>query len=267
MAVTKPAAPTYAIESVDSALTILRMFCEVKKLRVSDVAERLDVAQSTAHRLLSMLVHHGFAKQDERRGEYIMGSMFLEMGFAAILNFDIRHHARPILEELRDQVNETVALGIPYGPDVLYVDSVESRQQLRSGSRVGSFVPAHCIGLGKALLATLPIEEFRKLYPEQNLKTMTSQTIATVAELERQLAKIRKTGFARSKGESSEGVGSIAVAVVDYRGVGRAAISVSAPLTRMTSKKEAVWTVAVQKAAEKLRARLWGGSHIPQPKP
>lgn len=180
MASTKAAAPSYTIESVDSALTTLRMLCDAKKLRVSEVSTRLDVAHSTAHRLLSMLVHHGFAKQDEIRGEYVMGPTFLQMGFAAILNLDIKEHARPILEELRDRVNETVALGLPYGEEVLYVECAESWQQLRSGSRAGSFVPAHCVSLGKALLATLSPEELRRVYPDQNLPKLTERTVSTL---------------------------------------------------------------------------------------
>jgi DNA-binding IclR family transcriptional regulator len=234
------------------------MFCDSKKLRVSEVAARLDVAQSTAHRLLSMLVHHGFAKQDEKRGEYVMGPMFVEMGYAAMLNLDIREHARPILEELRDWVNETIHLGVPYGQDILYVEGVESRHQLRSGLRVGKFVPAHSVSLGKALLATLSPEELRQLYPEQKLPALTEQTVSSLSELERQLIKIRKAGFARSRAESTEGVGSIAVAVVDSHDVGRAAISISAPLTRITSESEALWVAAARNAADKLRTKLWG---------
>jgi DNA-binding IclR family transcriptional regulator len=255
---TRTAAPAYVIESVDSALKILRMLCEAKKLRVSEVAARLEVAPSTAHRLLTMLVHHGFAKQDERRGEYGTGPMFLQIGFAVIRDLEIRQHARPLLEELRDRINETVHLGVPYGQDILYVEGVESRQQLRIGSRVGCFLPAHCVGLGKALLATLSREELRRMYPGRTLPALTERTLTTVTELERQLAKIRRLGFARSRAESTDGVGSIAVAVTDRHKVGRAAVSVSAPLTRINSETEALWVAAARDVADRLRARLWG---------
>jgi DNA-binding IclR family transcriptional regulator len=180
------------------------------------------------------------------------------MGFAAIRDLDIREYARPILEELRDQLNETVHLGIPYGQNILYVEGVESRHQLRSGSRVGTFVPAHCISLGKALLAALSREELRHLYPEAKLPALTGRTLTTLAELERQLAKIRRTGFARSRAESAEGIGSIAVAITDRHGVARGALSVSAPLTRVTPESEAVWIEATRDAADRLRARIWG---------
>jgi IclR family acetate operon transcriptional repressor len=254
----EPAVPAYAVESVDSALKILRMLCDSKDLRVSQVAERLGVAQSTAHRLLSMLVHHGFAVQDGRGREYRTGPMLLEMGFASIRDMDVRQHARPILEELRDKVNETVHLGVPYGQEVLYVEAVESRHQLRIASRVGAFLPAHCVGLGKALLATLSPDELHHLYPGDELRTLTDRSLKTRAELERQLEKIRRQGYAKSRGESDEGVGSLAVAVLDRRGVARAAISISAPVTRISPDLGPVWIEAVNVAADKLRTRLWG---------
>jgi len=249
--------PPYIIESVDGALRILRMLCEYKQIRLSVVAEELHVARSTAHRLLAMLVHHGFARQDEKRGEYKTGPMLLEMGFAAVRDLEMRQYARPILEDLRDRVNETVHLGMPYGQEVLYVEGVESRQQLRIGSRVGTFLPAHCVGLGKALLATLPTEELRVLYPGDELRVVTERSVRSRSELERQLDEIRERGYAASRAESTDGVGSIAVAVLDPKGSGRAAISVSAPLTRITPEAEARWVDAARNSAERLGALLW----------
>lgn len=253
-----PPPPAYAVESVDSALRALRMLCDRRELRVSEVAEKLGVAQSTAHRLLSMLVHHGFAVQEGRGRAYHTGPTLLEMGFAAIRDMEVRQHARPILEAVRDKVNETVHLAIPYGQEILYVESVESRWSLRIASRVGSFLPAHCVGAGKALLATLTTEELHELYPREELKTLTDRSIGTRTELERQLERIRRTGYAKSRGESDDGVASIAVVVTDKRGVGRATISISAPVTRITPELEPAWVAAAQEAATALRARLWG---------
>ena len=250
-------APAYAVESVDSALRVLRMLCEARALRVSEVAAKLDVAQSTAHRLLSMLVHHGFAAQDGRGREYRTGPALLEMGFAAMRDMDVRQHARPILEAVRDKVNETVHLAVAYGQEIFYVESVESRQQLRIASRVGSFMPAQCIAAGKVLLATLSTEELHELYPQEKLKTLTDRSVKTRIDLERQLDKIRRKGYAKTRGESTDGVASLAVAVTDPRGVGRAAISISAPATRVGPELESAWVQAARSAAAELKARLW----------
>jgi DNA-binding IclR family transcriptional regulator len=253
-----PHAPAYAIESVDSALRILRMLCEAKDLRLSEVASRLGVGQSTAHRLLSMLVHHGFARQEGRGREYRTGPMFLEMGFAAIRDMEVRHHARPVLEALRDEVGETVHLGMPYGQEVLYVEGLESRQHLRIASRVGAFLPAHCVAVGKVLLASLARPDLEALYPARQLRSLTDRSLRSFADLEAELEEIRRNGFAASRGESSEGVGSVAVAVRDHLGRGRAAISVSAPLTRLTEERAALWVAATRHAAATLQTRLWG---------
>lgn len=254
----KESAPIYPIESVDSALRILRLLCQVKELRVSDVAEQLGVAQSTAHRLLSMLVHQGFARQDERRGGYRPGPQILEMGFAAIRDMEVRQYARPILEEVRAKINETVHLAVPYGQHIFYVEGLESRHQLRVGLRVGEFLPANCVGLGKALLATLPTHEFYRLFPLKKLPTLTPNSIESRDELERQLEEIRELGYARSRAESDEGVGSVAVAVLDPQRIARAAISVSAPLIRFNAERDTLWISAIQDAAIKLQDRLWG---------
>jgi IclR family transcriptional regulator, acetate operon repressor len=128
------ARPTYSIDSVDSALTILRMLCATRTLRVSEVAAGIDVAPSTAQRLLSMLVHHGFVKQDERSGEYVMGPMFLEMGFAAVWSLEVRQHARPILEELNLHTNETIALSVPYGHGIVFSARDSSSSNWNSGN-------------------------------------------------------------------------------------------------------------------------------------
>lgn len=255
---TKEATPIYPIESVDCALRILRMLCQVKELRVLDVAEQLGVAQSTAHRLLSMLVHQGFARQDERRGGYRPGPQILEMGFAAIRDMEVRQYARPILEELRAAINETVHLAVPYGQHIFYVEGLESRHQLRVGLRIGEFLPANCIGLGKAMLATLPREEFYRLFPSQELPTLTPNSISSRDALERQFDEIREFGYARSRAESDDGVGSIAVAVLDKQNVARAAISVSAPLVRFSPERDKLWIGAIKRAATQLQARLWG---------
>lgn len=250
--------PAYAIESVDSALRVLRMLCQSRELRISEVSERLGVANSTAHRLLTMLVHHGFASQDGRGRAYRAGPAVLEMGFAAIRDMDVRQHARPILEAIRNEVDETVSLVIPYGREVLYVECVESSRQLRIASRVGVFVPAHCIASGKSLLATLTPEEFSALYTEEDIAPCTPRSVTTRTELSRHLERIRRDGLARSRGESDEHVGSIAIAVTDRLGVGRAAISICAPTSRITSEAEVKWVRGAKQGAAALSARLWG---------
>lgn len=101
--------PTYAIGSVDSVLRLLRGFGQRSEIRISEAAASLGVAPSTAHRLLTMLVYHGFAVKDDRLRVYRPGPILHELGMSVIHDLDVPRHARPILEQLRDEIGSSYA--------------------------------------------------------------------------------------------------------------------------------------------------------------
>lgn len=247
--------PTYLIESVDSALRLLHVFLISDRVRVSEAADQLGVAPSTAHRLLAMLQYHGFVIRDQRTHEYLPGPDLIRFGLAAAKQLDLRQQARPVLEALSTAVNETVHLGILQGPDVLYIDGIEGTRVLRIGSRSGASIPLHCVSMGKALLAALPRERLSELYPKEKLPRLTPRTVATRTELEKQLATVRKDGFASSSGESDDGVASIAMVVCNRTGELRAAMSIAAPAVRATQARIAQWIPLLRGAAADLGSR------------
>jgi DNA-binding IclR family transcriptional regulator len=247
--------PAYLIESVDSALRLLHMFLETDRVRISEAAAHLGVAPSTAHRLMAMLHYHGFVTQDRRTHEYRPGPDLLRIGLAAVTQLDLRQLARPVMEALVADINETVTLGLLQGGSVLYVDAVESTQVLRIGARTGALIPLHCVSLGKALLAALPPADVDVLYPGEDLHVMTARTVSTKTELRKQLALVRKRGFAESRGESEDGVASIAAAVTDARGLVRGALSVAAPASRFTQERIAEWAPRLRRAVDELGER------------
>ena len=256
--------PTYAIESVDSVLRLLRSFGQQSEIRISEAAESLGVAPSTAHRLLSMLVYHGFAVKDDRLRVYRPGPILHELGITVIRDMDIRRHARPVLEHLRDEINESVNLAVPYGSQVLYVEGLESKNVLRVGTRTGTYVPANCISVGKVLLATLSAEQLLRTFPSATLPTITPNSVATRVKLESELGEVRARGYARSFGESEEGVCSVAVALTNQDGEARAAISIAAPISRYSVTKERIWVDAAARAARDIESKLWGTVNIPE---
>jgi IclR family acetate operon transcriptional repressor len=243
------------IESVDSALRLLHMFLVSDRIRVSEAAVQLGVAASTAHRLLAMLQYHGFVAQDRRTHEYLAGPDLIRFGLAAAKQVDFREQARPVLEELSAAVNETVHLGILQGTNVLYLESIEGSRLLRIGSRGGASITAHCVSMGKAMLAALARERIDELYPDERIPTLTPRSIATKTELLKQLALIRKRGYATSSSESDDGVTSVAMAIYDGTGEQRAAMSIAAPSTRAVQQRIDEWVPLLRKAAEKLGRR------------
>ena len=117
---------------------------------------------------------------------------------------------------------------------MLFIDSIESPQAVRVGSRLGRSMPAHCTSTGKAMLAQFGARQLMTLFPEEDLVQLTPKSIGTRDDLFSALEAIRRRGYATSNGESEDGVSSIAVAL-DPPVNPPMAINVSVPTSRMTA--------------------------------
>jgi len=231
------AEPAYPITSVDNALRLLLLFGEQESVRLTEACAYLDVAHSTAHRLLAMLIHRGFVRQDPKTRAYRPGPSLTEIGLKVVQRMDVRSRARPLLERLAAQFEETVHLVTLEGKDARFIDAVESRKALRVAQRTGTVLPAHCTSAGKALLAELPEEELRRLYSEpDSLVRQTDRSLSTFAQLTAALEEIRLTGVATNYEESEEGVGSAAIALKDSSGTAVAAVAVAVPTNRLSQQ-------------------------------
>ena len=231
------ALPQYPIESVDRALRLLLMFRETRELRLADARRALDVGQSTAHRLLSMLVYHRFVDQDPVSRRYKAGPALVEIGLSVVGQMDLRAVARPILEDLAERTGETAHLGVLEDGQVRFVDGVESGLALRVVSRVGRLLPAHATSLGKAMLAELPLSTLRTWYPNEVLPSVTPKTKTRRSELFAELEWVSDRGYAVNSEESEVGVSSLGVAVTRPQGGVIAGMSIAAPSVRMSDEQ------------------------------
>lgn len=251
-----PSIPHYPIESVDNALKVLLLLGERNELRLTEVSEYLEVAASTAHRLLAMLQYRGFVRQNPRTKSYGPGSALTGVAFAILQRFDVRSALRPLLENINAELRETVHLGILDGSTVRFIDSIESPHAVRVASRLGRSMPASCTSMGKAMLAQLTTAELHAILPTEELEVLTSRSVSTRSQLEAELAMIRKKGYAVSRGESEDGVSSVAVALSSANAPARLAITVAAPSSRMSAddqrKVGAIMLATVEKASHLL---------------
>ncbi len=253
---TQPPAPKYPIESVDNALRLIGLLGERESIGVSDAAEYLGVAPSTAHRLLAMLQYHRFAHRDPRHKAYYAGPALVEAGLSVIRGLDIRSQAHPEIEKLAAEVGETAHLCILQGAEVLFLDSVESSHALREGSRTGELLPAHVTASGRALLAWFPDEQVLRFFPREELEPLTPRSITTRTALLAELRSVRERGYAVNAGESEPGLRAVATAIVDAAGRLRGAISVAGPDGRMTATDVPRIAEALSAAAARVGAAL-----------
>jgi DNA-binding IclR family transcriptional regulator len=244
------------LSSVDNALSLLMLVQQRECVRVSDVAEALDIAPSTAHRLLATLRRRGFVTQDRPNGAYRPGWSLNELAFSAIERLDIRNEARPILEELRDATGETASLLLLEGRNVRFVDCVESGQSVRVGTRQGLVLPAHCTAGGKAILAGLPASELTRRYDGGSLEARTEASISTWEELVREVLNVRQCGFAVNHEEGESGVSAVGVAAFDSVGARVAGLAVAVPAHRMAPVPDAETVAALHRARRALESLL-----------
>jgi DNA-binding IclR family transcriptional regulator len=245
-------APRYPIDSVDNALRLVTLVAERESVSVADAAAELGVARSTAHRLLAMLQHHGFAEQDAVRRAYVPGPALTRLGLAALRDLDVRAAGRRVLEAIVEEVRETAHLIMRRGASAVFVDCVESPRSVRAGSRTGDVLPAHCTAGGKALLAELDPAALERLYPEEELPGLTASSIATRATLRAELAGVRERGYATNQVESEEDLHAVARAVRDPVGRIVGSITVAAPRLRLPPDRFPAVAAAI--------ARHWTGS-------
>lgn len=246
-------APSYPISSVDNALRLLLLFRERKSVRLTEACAYLGVAHSTAHRLLAMLVHHGFVRQDKGSRTYRPGPTLVEIGLAVVQNMDVRAEVRPFLVRLSEEFEETIHLVALEGNQARFLDSVECDRALRVAARTGKALPAHCTSAGKALLAALSEDEVHALYPDGELAAQTGQSLRSMRALDASLDEVRARGYATNSEESEEGVGSVAIALLNKAGHAVAAIAVAVPVSRLNPRIETHIVRALREVRDEFR--------------
>lgn len=228
---------TGRVQSIDRAIAVLKCFSEnTRELKLSDISDHLDLNKSTVHGIISTLKFHGFINQDEETQKYRLGLALMELGTIVINSFDIRSIVAPVINDICNQVQETVHLGTLDNIEVVYIEKKESSHSMRIFTNIGARQPAYCTGIGKAMIAYLEPDALIALLPEE-IKKFTPKTITDKIELTRELSKVKKNGYAIDDEENSEGLKCVGAPIFDHTGKAKYAISVSGPTIRMTEDK------------------------------
>lgn len=220
-----------ALRSVATALDVLECFAVDGELGVSDIARRLGIAKSTAHRLLSTLCSRGLTEQVHETGKYRLGLHLYELGQLVQARNTMRHAAMPVLEHLVETTGHTVNFSIPDGADVVFVERLEQGPVRAHLDHSGRRLPAHCTSSGKIMAAFNPaLDRARR---DAGFPPRVSRTVRSVRDWDRELHLARTRGFAVSESEAFDDTSSVAVAILDLNRTAVAAISLLGPTGRI----------------------------------
>lgn len=247
----------YIIQAVSHALDLLEQFHdEVDELGVTELSKRLKLHKNNVFRLLATLESRGYIEQNRATENYRLGLKSLELGQTFIKQMGLLRQAKPILDGIVGECNETAYVAIFKEGYVVYLDVVETNLTVRVVSRVGSRLQSYCTAAGKAHLAYLSDEELEATLPTE-LKAYTPQTLTSLDALKKELRKIQEQGYAIDDEELDPGVRCVAAPIRDYTRRIVGAISISGPSMRLSDERIVQEMVPlVLGAAEDLSTRL-----------
>lgn len=252
-----PSRPTRIVTSVVNAGRVLCEFSPgTRELSVRDLAGRLGLSKSTVHRLLVSLAALGLVEQDQETGQYRLGLRLYELGTLVAVHIDLHEAATPCITELRNRTGEAVQVAVLEGRESLYVERLESTHTLRMFIREGYRIPANCSANGKVLLAHLPEEELERLLDGWVPLARTPHSITDPDVLRKELAAVRRRGYATNVNEAEVGVASVAAPIRNWTGAVVAAVSLAGPVVRMNRGALRALAPIVGETAEAISQRL-----------
>jgi DNA-binding IclR family transcriptional regulator len=248
----------YNAPALEQGLQILERFGRgAERMRLSEIAREIGISRSSAFRLVFTLQSLGYLERDDETKSYRLGSRVLSLGYSFLASMDVVEIARPVLERLRDETNNSAHIGILDGTEVVYVGRVSSLQPVATNITVGSRLPAYATTMGRMLLAFRPAGDVKRLYGRAKLQRFSPRTPSNYEELAVLLASDRARSYAISHSNFEAGIASVAAPVFSAAGSIVAAINVSGPEGTVTRAVfDSTIRDAVCAAARAISARL-----------
>ncbi|AIY06667.1 transcriptional regulator, IclR family [Planococcus sp. PAMC 21323] len=226
------------VQSIERAFKLLEVLSEFPDgIQITRLAEKVNLSKSTVHRLLATLIDLKYVSKDRETEKYRIGYRLIYLSRNLIDNIDIISIAKPFLEDLSAEVNETIHLCIEDCGEVLYVDKIESNQTIRMISKIGNRAPMYCTGVGKALLSGMNREQFDNVANKTNFIIHTPTTISTKEELWNEVQLIKQQGYALDNVEHEEGIRCIAAPIFNSEKKIIASFSIAGPSNRITMER------------------------------
>lgn len=249
-------ADNYKAPIIRKAFRVLRLIAGNRHgLTLSDLARELAIGKSTVHGIVSALEEEGALMRDPRTKKFALGVTLVELGRSAHARIDLKDAARPFMEELMAHTLESVFLGVRNVDHVTILDIVESSQNLKITSPVGTRIPLLAGAIGKLFLATMPEGQVAELLRDKGLPRYTEHSITDHRRYLEEIRRVRRDGVAFDDEEYISGVRAVA-APIKTGGQFMPAIWVVGFKPSMSDEKMQQLVTQMKSAAEGIRHRI-----------
>lgn len=247
-----------SLQVLERTFALLELFTsERPEWRTTELARAASLPVATTHRILAALHAHGYVARDPQTKQFRLGHAAVALGDRARADLALRRVARPLLERLARETDETALLTVVSATQdaSICLERVESSQSLRLSVEPGRTMPLHAGASQKVLLAYLPEPEVERLL-ERPLAQVCHATIVDPDALRADLAEVRRHGFSFSGEETDVGAWGVAIPLLDAGGLPVAAVGLAGPSVRYSRGELAVWLERLGVAAREIADAL-----------
>jgi DNA-binding IclR family transcriptional regulator len=218
---------------------------------LAEIADQVELPRPTTLRFLRALEERGWVARDER-ARYSLGPAVVALAHRYLSRTPVLSVSAGPMEELRDELGETVSLSALAGDRRVCIQEFPSNEPLRHVHEIGAVAPLHVGASGRLLLAHLSPQARAQVLAQQ-LDSFTAITLTDREALERDCEQTRAQGWTISLGEKTRGVVALAVPVTDTTSGAVYALAVFAPAVRFDADRDQpTWIAALQQRARQI---------------
>lgn len=238
--------------AVERAVELLYLLGEQGEASLRVLARDIGSSRSAVRRILTALRRKGLVEVDPVTDQYSLSWLVLSLARSRQDRVGLREVALAPMSELRDLTKETITLNVTSGFQRVCIEQVEGPLEIRWQGEIGRIDVLYAGAGGKALLAYLPDDELERYLSQVKRRPLTPNTTVDQAALERELAEIRRRGYATGRQDRVLGVAGVSAPIFNDAGVAFASITVAAPAERGTPEQLEIWAPAVKNAAARI---------------
>ena len=247
----------YAVPSIVRAINVLELLARSKRgASISEISRDLALPKSSTYLVLTTLEKSGYLQRNTQTGKYYFGLKLVALGRKVLEHLDLREVARPFLDALMHRTGIIVHLAVFEGNEAVIIDRVEPPGLSAGADWIGRRLDINCTGVGKALVAFLSDEQFGQIITVKHFARHNDNTIVTIRGLKKELARVRKQGYALDDEEDEIGLRCIGAPVFDARQRVVAAISLAATTEQMPIDRVPTLATALRQTALEISTQL-----------
>ena len=245
--------------AIEKALKILSTFIPYnQECGTTEISRKLGFHKATVSRILLTLTEHRFLEQNYQTKKFRLGPVAMNLGIAVrrSLKSDLVHIAKPFIDELRDQLKESVLMEILSKDHTIIAYIAEGPRRVRLAGTIGDYLPIHVAAGAKAILAFSP-PQVKSSFLNKKMPRLTPHTITDPQTLDRQFREIKKCGVSFDEEEHDLDINAIGAPVFNGEKFPVAAVVVAGPKTRVSCHSDTPIAIQLKKTAARISERLF----------